>query len=1694
MTSDQPTLRPWYKRILRLFLRILLGLFIFIILLVLFVRSPWGQDIITDKVTNYVSDKIDTKFEIDKLYVTFTGNITLEKLYLEDKSQDTLLYSKYLEANVPFRPLIFGNEIKIDLVDWRGFKTNISRKDTLKGFNFQYIIDAFTSSDEDTAQSKELQENSENSINISLGHLSFLDFDLTYTDEVMGIDSELILGSLEAESESIDLQNMKFHIAEINLNETSITFSQTKPTLPSEDEKTAALPWILVDELSIQNVDINYNALPDGITSETYIDDFSFSGLDANLDKQNVVLKQLVWKDSKVKLELKSTLTQDKETTEVADTSKPFSWPQWQVTIDEIDLQNQNIEFYQNGKRPLKDEFSAEAIAIEDLDFGIANLELSIDEKLSFDLNRFQFKEKSGLVLKEFQVETTLNSKQTKLNNLRFQMNNSAFFADLKLNYRSLDELINSPKNSTVNLNVNSLKIDVKDAYMFSPDLKTNEQFQNLALHNFKGNFKAVGNLEKLDIPNFEMRWGTDTQLQLKANVSHVTDVDKLGFDLSQLVAKTNKQNISAFVSEKDLGISIPQTLTISGDFKKNGNDFSTQSTFETPYGNIALEGFYNSTNFIDYGLGIDVIDLKLGKLLQNEQLGALSMQLSSNGKGKTLNTLTAQLSSKIDSLRFDNYSFSGLHIKGDLEEGKGDMTSNYSDDNLKFDFTTNIQLDSISPKIDLVFDLKGIRTQAFGLTSKDLRAQILTKIQFEGNVDKFQLDAQLKDGLVVYDDNPYHIGDIELSSKVDSTQSIAEISSRFLNGNFNANTDIEGVSKAIQNHFKTYQSDSLPKANSKSPVNFDMELKLIDSPILSEVLLEGFKEMDTLQASVRFNEDKNSLISKLKLPYLNYKDNEIKKLNFEINSTGNIADFNFGFDKVIAGPLNVAKTQIQGKFEDRQLNLNLEAYQDDKEFYSSTINVKFEDDNLYRLHVASNKLILNGLPWTIPDDNEITYKKDELKVSNFILQRQSQEIKFSEELDFDKDHLGIGFKNFTLSTLMRYFNPNDKLAGGKLNGRILIIEPFFTNGFVSNLNIENLSVLEVPLGNLALTAKANSSEDYKIDLSLRDEGIILTADGNYHSNLKETDLQLNIDIEEVEMQTIESFATNYLKDSDGHLRGNFTINGPIENLDYRGHLSFDDVHFNLKTLNTLFHLKNEKIEMAKAQISFNNFTIADEQGNIFTTDGSVDIGELTNPGFDLTFEAKDFQLLNSTAKDNELYFGKMVFDASAKLEGDLIMPDLDLNLTIKDETELTYIVQESQASIEEREGVVVFVNKSNPNDILTQTDDEDLNAVITGIDLKSDISIQKQSKVKVVFNKRTQDNVTIQGGGDFKFDISRTGKMNLIGQYNVTDGSVELNLYNLVKRRFDISSSSSVTWSGDPYNANLNLRAVYKIETSASSLMASQTAGESALIQNRYKQKLPFFVYLDVNGELMSPDLSFKLDMPEDKQGAINGSVYGRISQINQQDDELNKQVFSLLVLNRFYPESSSDGSQGGASALARDNINQALSDQLNAFSDKLTGNMGINLNFDVNSYTDYQGSSNQDRTDVNVTAKKSLMNDRLVVEAGGQMNVEGEQRPGESQGVVGNVSVEYLLTEDGRWKLRAFRKSEYENVIDGQVFVSGIALIFTREFNKFKVLWDKAYRESLKKEKLEDNKALDYQLNPKKKDKQKPKAKTDG
>ena len=352
-------------------------------------------------------------------------------------------------------------------------------------------------------------------------------------------------------------------------------------------------------------------------------------------------------------------------------------------------------------------------------------------------------------------------------------------------------------------------------------------------------------------------------------------------------------------------------------------------------------------------------------------------------------------------------------------------------------------------------------------------------------------------------------------------------------------------------------------------------------------------------------------------------------------------------------------------------------------------------------------------------------------------------------------------------------------------------------------------------------------------------------------------------------------------------------------------------------------------------------------------------------------------------------------------------------------------------------------------------------------MEIRSTVTINEDAVFNIIIDEQTGDNLQVIGEGRLLFNIFSNGRTTMSGRYEMSGGHYEMNLYGLVNRRFEIVEGSYISWAGDPFDAYLDLRASYAVETAATDLMAAQIAGADMGERDRFRRELPFIVYMDVGGQLMSPVLNFGLDMPEEEQGAAGGQVYGRVQQINEQEQELNQQVFSLLVLNRFYPSTGSDGTGGGTMNIARDNINDALTDQLNVLSSSIIGeDSDLKLNFGLDTFTDYQGESPRERTQLDINAERSFMDDRLVARVGSEVDIQGSAPAGEASPMIGNVSLEYLIDETGTWRIRGFRSNRFENVIEGQVIVSGIALIFQKEFNEFRELFEQI-KESIQNDK---------------------------
>lgn len=1645
-------------RWLRIVGRICLGLILFFILLVLFIRSPWGQGIIVEKIVSYISNKTQTEVAIERLFITFDGNIKLDGLYLEDTKGDTLIYSKSLEANVPLWAIIRGKGIGVDALNWEGVRANIIRKDSVAGYNFQFLIDAFASTDTTTVAT----DTTSQPLNLVLGKFHFKDMDIVFDDAVVGINSRFKIGELQAKMKKTDLEEMVFNVENIELSNSNIKFIQS-PVPEILDEEPSQPPFLSVENIKLSNVYANYQSQSDRIAAV-----FDIQQLDAKIPKINLAesdfeISYFDLKNSKITLKTQTetnVVTQKVEEVaeEVEQDIKAFEWPELRLSVGSINLQNNSFSYFVASAEAKKGNFNPNAVVLTNINLQADNIALK-DNTANFHIENSSFKEISGLDLKTLSLSFSATDNTLKVENLMTLLNNNRIEADLRLDYPALSKLMEVPEQSKVNVNIPTFQVSLNDIFLIQPELKKNQYLNTLSKKSLTGNIQANGYLSNINMPNMNVNWGKSTSISANGNIQNITKTENLQFNIPKVYAATTRADLIQFVNEKELGISLPNDVQLTANLKGNPNDITSKATLTTSQGLATIDGNFKNGKTLEFNANLSIDNYKLNELLQNEQLGALSLTVKANGKGKTINDLDAKMEATISTFKYNNYAIKDLKLVGDIKDGRGNVTSNYKDYNLDMDLYASVVLDSVAPEANLELDIRGADLKALGLMSREVKTGMKVFADFKGNATDFDIAAIVDDGVVVYDNKTYLVGDLNALVHIRKDTTSVSVNNKVVDVLLQSNANPQTFSKALRRHLVSYfYNDENVTDTLTNPVNLKLRGNINQAPILNEVFLVNVEDLDTINIAVDFHEKERQLKANITAPHINYSGYELDSLAFTMDTDMDKFIFDLGFNQIQAGPFNIKKTIIKGNQANSELSLDFLAY-DDEEILIQMMSKFTGNEEQVRFHILPTDLILNKTPWITPETNEILISKKKLVFNDFNFRKDNQFIEITDKLpSITKDHIAIDFENFQLSEILNYLNPDKEFATGNLNGQFIVEEPFTDTGLLADLDISQLNLMQVDLGTLSLDAKSLGGNSYDFNAAMKEGEIDFDIKGDYVANQTGANLNLNMDINRFNMTALNGFSQGQITETDGSFSGNFKLNGTTTEPKYEGNLTFNDADFKIAMFNAAFTLQNETLSVNNEGLTMDNFTIRDENKNTFVASGKIGTESFINPTLDLNVKADNFQVLNATKDDNDMLYGKASFGGEVKITGDLQIPIIDMNLTIGSDTNVTYVLPTSTANIEERDGVVIFVNREDPDAILTRASEK--TATIRGFDINALLKVGKEAQVTIIIDKQTGDNFKVSGEGDFDFTMNPNGNMTLAGVYEVNSGHYELNLYNLVNRKFNITSGSRVTWSGDPFDAKLDVKALYEVKTSASSLMAPMFSGNDPSVTGKFRQVLPFYVYLNIDGQLMEPKINFNLDMPEEEQGAIGGQVYGRVQQLNQQEDELNRQVFSLLVLNRFYPDPGSDGSTGGVASIARDNLNDAVSDQLNMFSDKLLGKSGFELNFGLDSYTDYQGSAPQERTQLDIAAQKKLLNDRLIVSVGSEVDVQGTAAPGEETPLIGNVSIEYLLSENGKYRIKGFRRNEFENVIDGQTIVSGIALIFTQEFNKFTELWDALFK----------------------------------
>jgi hypothetical protein len=925
------------------------------------------------------------------------------------------------------------------------------------------------------------------------------------------------------------------------------------------------------------------------------------------------------------------------------------------------------------------------------------------------------------------------------------------------------------------------------------------------------------------------------------------------------------------------------------------------------------------------------------------------------------------------------------------------------------------------------------------------------------GKINDVNGKAGITNIIVIHEGKKYELDSLLFASINEPNKSELSFGSALVGlkytGTFSPDALPAAFMQFINNYFPFSDAGTYTR-NSRLPA-FNFEIQLHNHPILSEVFLPQLKEFEPGLIRGSFDNAKTELKLTAAMKRIVYGTTEISDLLADVNADVSALNFKISSSKISTSQINLDNFLVDGKLADNIMTANISSI-DSKQNKKLLIGSQLiKNDDNYRLMLNPEEFFLMNDRWDIAADNYIEFGKQGFLIHHLFLNKKESQINIASVNDQFNDDLNIEIKNFKLDDISRIIEKDTSLAKGSVDGKVLLKRVNNTYGIIADAKISNLFVRDVPIGDLTVKAQNPTAEKFDIALNLSGTENNLNVNGFFIPGGSDNSINLKAEIQSLSMKTVEAFSMGQITESSGTISGDLIIAGKTDAPEVTGVLVFNNTFIKPAATNSRLELKNESIQFKKDGIYFNSFSISDVDQHTATIEGSIQMEQFKNFIFNLQVNSQDFLLFNTTSKENKEFNGRMIIDSKIDIKGPMALPVINAKLKINKGSNFTFAVPEDKLTTDKGEGIVEFVSKETLNPILSRAEKRtEIKSGLKGIDLSSIIEIDKQATLRLLLDPSSTDSLVVIGEAALSFALDRSGKMSLTGAYNLNEGSYLVSLESVIKKKFDIVPGSTIIWNGDPLDAEISINATYSVRASPYDLVADQMSGLSDIDKGGYKQRYPFLVLLKLRGEILHPVISFEIQLPPDEKGIMGGAVNQKLIILNEDESALNKQVFALLVLGRFIQENPLQTESGGTSALVRSSVGKFLSSQLNQLSSKVVP--GVDLNFDIQSYNDYQTGQAVGRTQVEIGLKKQLFNERLTVQVGGTLDVEGERaKHNTASDITSDVTVEYKLTKDGRYRLKAFRHNLYEGVIEGQLVETGAGVMYLRDFDTWKELF---------------------------------------
>jgi hypothetical protein len=644
----------------------------------------------------------------------------------------------------------------------------------------------------------------------------------------------------------------------------------------------------------------------------------------------------------------------------------------------------------------------------------------------------------------------------------------------------------------------------------------------------------------------------------------------------------------------------------------------------------------------------------------------------------------------------------------------------------------------------------------------------------------------------------------------------------------------------------------------------------------------------------------------------------------------------------------------------------------------------------------------------------------------------------------------------------------------GNANGSVQVLDLLRKPIPTATLTVDSLSIDNSLLG--TLTAKSVYSIEDKllnVSASLMGNNNDVLIKGKYNTSTENESFDFNAQIKKIELGFVNPFLKGIVSNTKGIASGNLKLTGNADKPNLTGKLNLQEANSTVDFLNMNLSLKNQDIVFSENRIELGNLTIYDKNDNTATARGHIYHTNLTKFGFDINIDTDKFEFMNTTAATSGQFYGKAFGSAKVSIKGPINNLVFDIKAQTQKNTKISIAVSGGKDVSEYT--FFRFVDKDNPEvNMVRQYAKRS-----TGVEFNIDLTATPDAEIDLVLSTEQGDIISARGEGNLKITFDKNQELSIIGNYMVTEGEYLFSMQNVISKRFKIDRGSQIVWAGNPYDARLAITASYSLRASTYDLIEDIVRSSNERMQQA-RIRLLVQLLLNIGGSISDPEITFDIKIP-DADPAIRTAVNSKLDFIRLDKNLFDQQVVGLLVLNKFLPVQNAGQNADNTSNFvsgASNTVSEFVSNQLSNYLSDWLSNFVTDLQLDVNYRTYQSGLEGEGTTDfesrreLQLALSKSFLNNRVFVDVGGNFDfsgASGEGTPTNQRGnnVAGDFEIQYALTPDGRYKLKAFSRGEYDVFTERNRNRTGIGIQYKKEFDNWKELTAPVENKSNRKKK---------------------------